>query len=351
MGNMPRDRNFSMADYFERCFAEIKPEFHFASGNFKNFNRWKDGLKRKLVELLGEFPKERLPLNVEVVAEADCGKYLRRKVVYDVEKHFSIPAWMLVPKGIKGKERCPAVMALHGHGQFGKDSIVGITGEMNERESEIRLLNYNYGQFLAESGFVVLAPDSRVFGELKDGPDPFPGRDPCNINFIKGLYIGKILLTLNIWDLMRGIDFLQTLDFVNKSKIGACGLSWGGTRTTYITALDERVKAAVIMGYMPKTLGYALKANTCGSQFAPGIYKYADVSDVIGLIAPKPLQLQAGIADTCFPIYEQKACIDEVAKIYKAAGAEDKLDIDIFQGGHQCHKEKLIEFFKHYLMG
>ena len=349
MGYVPKGRNFSMAEYFERCYAEVKPEFHFATGKFKDFGRWKKELKAKLLELLGKFP-EKVPLNAEVVAEADCGEYLRRKVVFDVEKHFSIPAWLLVPKGIGPEERRPAVLALHGHGRFGKGSVAGVVGEGDERQAEIRMHNYDYGVALATAGFVVLVPDSRVFGELRDGFDPFPGRDPCNINFNKGLYIGKVLLTLNIWDMMKGIDFLQTLSFVDKSRIGACGLSWGGTRTTYITALDDRVKTAVIMGYMPKTVAYALEANTCGSQFAPGIYKYADVSDVIGLIAPKPLQLQAGIDDTCFPIYEQKACINEVARIYKSAGAGDKLDIDIFSGGHQCHKEKLIEFFNRSLV-
>ncbi|MBI3008153.1 MAG: hypothetical protein HYY56_01325 [Candidatus Omnitrophica bacterium] len=339
-----------MAVYFEKCFAEIEPELHFASGRFNDFNKWKKKLKTKLLELLGEFP-ESVSLNPEFVAEADCGRYLRRKIVYDVEKHFSIPAWLLVPKGIKAKEQRPAVLALHGHGQFGKDSAAGVVGEIDERQAEINRHNYNYGQFLAEAGFVVLVPDSRVFGELRDGTDPFPGRDPCNVNFNKGLYIGKILLTLNIWDMMKGIDFLQTLDFVDKSRIGACGLSWGGTRTAYITVLDERIKASVIMGYMPKTSGYALDANTCGSQFVPGIYRYADVPDIIGLIAPKPLQLQAGIDDACFSIYQQRACIDEVASIYKAAGAKDKLDIDIFSGAHQCHRERLISFFNRCLKG
>ena len=49
MGNAPKGRNFSMAEYFERCYAEVKPEFHFASGKFKDFGRWKKGLKSKLL--------------------------------------------------------------------------------------------------------------------------------------------------------------------------------------------------------------------------------------------------------------------------------------------------------------
>jgi len=348
-----KQHNFSLEKYFEERFKEIKPEYHFVNGKFKDFKLWKQDFKKKLTQLLGEFPKQ-VPLNAEIISKVDCDKYIRYKVVYDTEKYFSIPAWLLVPKGAKEKkEKYPAVLALHGHGFFGKDSVVGIIegGECNERKNEINSAKYNYGQVLAEEGYVVLAPDARVFGELKSIKDPF-GRDPCNINFIKALYLGDVLLTLNIWDMMKAIDYLLTLPYVDREKIGACGLSFGGTRTTYISIFDNRVKASVIMGYMPKTIGYVLDPrgmNTCGSQFLPGIYKYGDVSDIIGLIAPKPLMLQAGIDDTCFPIEQQRVCCEEVKKIYKSARAEDKLEIDIFSGGHQCHPEKMIEFFNKYL--
>jgi len=52
--------------------------------------------------------------------------------------------------------------------------------------------------------------DLRVFGERRDGLDPFPGRDPCNVNFIKGGDPGIYTLTLNIWDMKCCVDYLET---------------------------------------------------------------------------------------------------------------------------------------------
>ena len=45
------------------------------------------------------------------------------------------------------------------------------------------------------------------------------------------------------------------------------------------------------------------RANFCGNQFVPGLYRLCDVGDLQGLIAPRPLLLEIGLHDTCF-LYE-----------------------------------------------
>ncbi len=90
-------------------------------------------------------------------------------------------------------------------------------------------------------------------------------------------------------------------------------------------------------------------SNFCGVQYLPGIYVHGDVADIAGLIAPRPLLIESGIYDAGFPIEASLAAHDHLRRIYRAAGAEDKLHVDVFSGGHQFHGPSARDFFDAYL--
>ena len=149
---------------------------------------------------------------------------------------------------------------------------------------------------------------------------------------------------------MRAIDFLITRKEVDKKRIGCMGLSFGGTMTTYLTLLDERIRAADIICYAADTFHYAInRANFCGSQLVPYLYKYADVGDVIAAIAPKPLLIESGATDTCFYLHSARKAHQIVKKAYKVAGVEDNLWIEVFPGEHSFSGRRAFDFFKRYL--
>ncbi|MFQ6032989.1 MAG: alpha/beta hydrolase, partial [Candidatus Zixiibacteriota bacterium] len=235
-------RNYSMIDYFIQREKEITPVLHFKGKTKVEFEEWKSSFRSKLLELLGEFP-EQVPLNAETIATVEKENYIIEKVVFDTEKYASVPAYLLIPKDLKKGKKWPAILCPHGHGPYGKEPVAGITLDDEDRVKNMRLHNYNYAQQMAEHGFVTLAPDERTFGERSDGGNPYPGRDKCNVHFIRGLILGINLIALNIWDMMKCIDYLQTREEVDKDRIGCMGLSFGGTMTTYTAALNERVKA------------------------------------------------------------------------------------------------------------
>ena len=143
------------------------------------------------------------------------------------------------------------------------------------------------------------------------------------------------------------LDFLLTQKEVDPARIGCMGLSFGGTMTTYISALDERIKAADIICYLTTTRHYAIETpNFCGSQFVPYLYKYADVA---GLIAPSSLLVESGVNDTCFKFkFSRKAHI-QLKRIYEAAGTKDRLEFDIFLGEHSFAGNKAFSFFNKHL--
>jgi dipeptidyl aminopeptidase/acylaminoacyl peptidase len=150
--------------------------------------------------------------------------------------------------------------------------------------------------------------------------------------------------------MMKCIDYLQEREDVDAERIGAMGLSWGGTRTTFLSALDERVKAAYIICYLTQFEHFAVReANFCGSQFLAHIYRYGDVADVAGLIAPRPLLIESGIYDTCFPVEPVLRAHDHLRRVYRAAGADENLHTDLFVGGHQFHGPSARAFFEQYL--
>ena len=87
----------------------------------------------------------------------------------------------------------------------------------------------------------------------------------------------------------------------------------------------------------------------CGIQHLPQMYSYGDVADIAGLIAPRPLLVESGIYDDCFPIEATLQAHEHLRRIYRAAGAEDRLHIDVFSGAHQFHGPSAREFFDRYL--
>ena len=143
------------------------------------------------------------------------------------------------------------------------------------------------------------------------------------------------------------MDYLQSLPEVDGRRLGCMGCSFGGTMTTYISALDQRVKAAVIVCYL-STLTDAMndrgRGNTCGSQFMFGLRKAGDIADVAGLIAPRACMAQIGSDDMCFIESDALEAFKQLEKIYTASGRPDRLVLDHFQGEHEIDLEAGIEF-------
>ena len=234
-------------------------------------------------------------LNPRIIWEDEEDGIIKRKVIIDLEKYISAPVLVYMPVSAKDSPM-PAIICNHGHGQFGKDSVMGVcNSDEPSRKQEIDEYNYDYGLQMAKQGYVTAAIDCRGFGEREDVVDPY-GRDKCNLNFIRGCLLGVNLLTLNVFDVRRALDYLCSLECVDKQNIGTMGLSLGGTISLWLSLLDERIKATEIVCYSCCFKNYAIADGFfCGSQFVPGLFQLCDVPDLHGLIAPKPVLVFIGI--------------------------------------------------------
>jgi hypothetical protein len=337
-----------MIEYFNRRAVDWQPLLSFQGTTEAEWAAWREKAYAKYVELLGEFPQA-VDLAPEVIYSIEEQGLIRERVVFDSEAFMSVPCTVLRPADMPADRSGRAILCSHGHGPFGKEPVAGNT-TTPELRANIALHHYNYGQEMARRGYLTLSPDLRVFGERSDGGDPYPGRDKCNVHFIRGAVLGIYTLTLNIWDMMRCVDYLQSRPEVDPDRIGMMGLSQGGTMTTFTSALEPRIAAADIIGYVNPWEGFGIqRANFCGSQIVPGIFRYFDTHDIAGLIAPRPLLLEMGIHDTCFPIEDTLAGYEGVRRIYRAAGHEDRLWADVHPGEHGFAANQAYAFFDRYL--
>jgi dienelactone hydrolase len=339
---LPRERILRTQDSVVARLNARKPLLPFKARNRDEWIQWRRAFRRALVRELGPMP-ERVPLRPEVLERADEGDYLREKVVFDSEQFMSVVAWVLVPKGLKRGERRPGILCAHGHG-VGKDGLVGVADCAYQK---------NFAITLARRGYVAIAPDWRCFGERTDS-DAWvrrPSRDGCNVAYLAMGYFGFHMLALQVWDGMRTLDYLSSRKEVDAKRIGCIGCSFGGTMTTYLSALEPRIKASVICCYI-STLRDAFTrglGNFCGVQYMPGLAKYGDIPEVAMLIAPKPLQVQVGEQDQCFVREDAVPAAKRLKRAYSVAGAGDRFDLDIFPGGHEIDPDRAIAFFDRWL--
>jgi hypothetical protein len=341
---------FSMHQYWIRRFAGHVPKLSFQGSTRMDWEAWKAEAMPRLVDLMGDFP-EKAPLHARIEGVVEDGDLILERVVFDTERFVSVPAWVLRRKDLPAGKRHAAILCSHGHGRFGKDPVAG-RRDSPGHVADIDAMNYDYAAQMALQGFVTMAPDLRGFGERYDPADVALGHDACDLNYVKGSMLGVYPLTLIVHDMKACVDYLETRPEVDPARIGMMGLSQGGTTTTFTAALEPRIRAADIIGYVNPWAGFGLdRGNYCGSQVVPGIYRWFDTHDIAGLIAPRPLLLEMGRQDTCFFIEDLLKGFEGVERIYRAAGVPGRLEADIGEGGHAFVGKKAPGFFRTHLLG
>jgi dienelactone hydrolase len=299
---------------------------------------WRARTRAQLDALLGAHPQP-VPLDLETTEEVDCGEYTRSRIVFDVEDTMSVPAYLLVPHTRRDTEPGPAVLAIHGHGP-GKSYVCGMEpGGPGD----------DYAHQLALLGYVVLAPDMRGFGERRDWmPDE---KYHCDWDLVCATMAGIVPLERNIFDLMRALDVLCAHPLVDPQRVAAAGLSFGGTCTLFLAALDERVRVAIISGYLASwRAAHEVPWNMCGSQVMPGQLGAIEHVDIAALIAPRPLLAESGTEDTIFPATAARATVDRLRPLYERLGAPaDALQHDVFEGDHRWYGFTAPAFLERWL--
>ena len=346
-------RNLSPQRMFERLALEHKPECAFDGKTEQDFAAWKQHALPKVLATLGDFP-EKVPPSPMRLAEWQHDGLLKQRYIIDVGKHISAIFLVNYPPRLEKGEKRPAILCWHGHTNLGKDPVMGNDSSEALREA-IRDANYNYGHRMAKAGFITFAIDWIGKGERHEGTKPQHradpgGRDWCNLYYLHATMLGLTSISINVAHGQAATDFACGLPHVDADRLGVMGLSGGGTMTLWTALCDERFKAAEIICYSDLWAHFGFRdINYCGMQIAPGLFRLVDLPDLQGLLAPRPLLIDAGVHDTCFKVDTALACYRKVERIYRAAGAAESLELDLFPGEHSWGANKSVAFFRKHL--
>jgi hypothetical protein len=87
----------------------------------------------------------------------------------------------------------------------------------------------------------------------------------------------------------------------------------------------------------------------CECNYIPGLLKYAEMPDIASLIAPRPLLVVSGTQDDLFPVDQVEAGYRQLQQLYRLLGVPERLDKDIYEGGHRFSANKIFGFLDRWL--
>ncbi len=346
-------RNLSPQFMFEQMAKAHEPACSFRGATREEFEAWKADALPQVLQTTGASPESVDP-NPELLAEWEHEGLHKQRWLIDVQPHMSATFLINYPSDLKEGERRRTILCWHGHGPFGKEPVMGNDSSPEKREA-IALHNYSYGHQMAQAGFVTFAIDWIGARERNDSNKPHfrtqnGTRDWCNIYYLHATMLGMTSISINVAHGKAATDFACTLPHVDPQRLGVMGLSGGGTMTLWSALCDDRFKAAEIICYSALWPYFGFRdVNYCGMQVAPGLFDLVHLHDLQGLIAPRPLLVDIGAYDTCFSVDEATACFKGLENIYRAAGCEDKLELDLFPGEHSWGGNRSMGFFERHL--
>lgn len=342
-----------------RRYEEIPRRLAYPGGASHEIAAWQMTLRSELARLLGLTPAPasatHVPRDAQVIETAALDAYTRELVVLPIAPGEHMPCHVLIPRDIAPPHR--PVIALHGHGTWAARPLIGQASSPGEA-AFIRLLNYDYAHQLALRGFMVFVPVLRGFGERMEDPplrevhdpaDPEAWVSSCKYEAVNALMLGKTLLGLRVADILRLIDYIRARPEPMAETLGCAGLSGGGTITLFAAALDERITCAVISGYLNTFRDSIMAMDHCLCNFVPGIVNYAEMPDIAGLIAPRPLLIESGLRDPIYPIAGARKAFAYLQRIYGDLGASERLDADFFEGEHRWSGAKAYDWLGAWL--
>jgi dienelactone hydrolase len=339
-----------------KLFDEKTRPFAMKAHSVDEYGVWRERFRLKLREITGIDTVQSCTSGCEIVSRVKEDGYTRVKALLATEPDVRMPMYILIPDGITPNERRACVIAPHGHGAAGKESVAGVRN-LPEITEQIDRYHCDYGLQLVRMGYVAFCPDARGSGERREEQEQ--GNDAKSINSsscdrlsLAYYSLGRSLTGMWVWDLMRLIDYIGTLDYCDAGKIACCGFSGGGLQALWLAALDDRVKCAVISGYFHSYRDSLLQTNFCGCNFVPHLWECAELGDIAALIAPRPLLIESGDRD---PLAGARGLTDvceqleTVRNAYSLFGREESLTHHVFSGGHRYNGEKTGAFLQKYL--
>jgi cephalosporin-C deacetylase-like acetyl esterase len=288
-----------------------------------------DYIRKTILAEIGGFP-DRTPLNARVTGRLERDGYSIEMVIYESQPRYYVTGNVYIPAS--GSRPFAAVLGTAGHSDDGK------AYEVYQR----------MWIALAKRGFLVLAIDPPGQGERLEYFDPSqrksllgPGVPEHEMAGAQCFLTGTNLARWEIWDGIRGIDYLLSRPDVDAKRLAVIGNSGGGTQAAYLAALDSRLAAAVPSCYITswKNLWSAPGPQDAEQNFAGFIRDGLDFPDFLVSFAPRPIRMLTATRDF-FPIEGARATYAEASRLFHLIGAEDRVGFFEYNDTHGWSKPR-----------
>ena len=294
-------------------------------------------LRNNYRKLMGPFPKK-TPLNAKVTGKLDGSSYRVEKVLFESLPNHHVTALLYLP--VKGDEPWPGVLFACGHSANGK--------AYQPYQTACALL--------AQNGFVVLSFDPISQGERTQLPKAVRYGTTTHTLLNHGARLtGRSVVWYSAWDGVRSIDYLLSRPEVDSSKpIGMTGTSGGGTQTTFLMAIDDRIGPAAPSCYTmqrtDKFRGKSGPADGCQHLAGEGIYGI-DHIDYSLMRFPRPTTILAAKQDF-FEINSTRETVGDAKAVFGALGQADRFaffEADAEHGMHIEHRQEATRWMRQWL--
>lgn len=353
-GNMPV--------FYQQMKQQLTYPLAWGKAEEKDFAKWKAQARHVLAECMQNLQPAPKAYAMEVTDREQRDGYEARKIRFNLSEWSRVPAYLLVPEG---EGPFPAIVLLHDHGahfSIGKEKMVRpfhVAPEVMEDADQWASQCYDgqyVGDYLARHGYVVLAIDALFWGERgrKEGTS-YDAQQALASNFLQmGASWGAFI---NVDD-MRSAEFLASLPFVDKERVGSLGFSMGAYRSWMLAALTDVVRASASICWMNTTehlMTLTNNQNKGGSAYAmliPALRRYLDYPHVASIACPKPTLFFNGTQDKLFPIEGVRDAYREMEAVWKSQRASDRLVTKLWDEKHFFNKEmqkETLEFFDRWL--
>lgn len=298
--------------------THFTPKFH---TDLKDWERRREHLKRQILLSAGLWPlRPRPPVTAHRFGRIQKGPYTVEKIALETLPGFVVGANLYLPARLQ--RPAPAVLVAHGHWKYGRTH--------HADDYSVPALCAN----LAAQGYVVLAWDMVGYGDTRQLPHDF-GRTPEELAWLFSPF------SLQLWNAIRALDFIESLPEVNRFLIGMTGTSGGGTQTFLLAAVDERIRAAA-----PGGMVSAIFQGDDVCEMAPGLRIDTDNVELTSLIAPRHLMLVAATGD--WTRNTPKVELPAIRSVYALYRQERRVTAAMIDAGHNCNRqsrEAIYAFF------
>jgi dienelactone hydrolase len=321
-----------IAEYFQQETAKLADQ---CLSDIKTLADWQAKRKeyrRQLFEMLGLDPlPEKTDLQPVVTGKVEQEEFVVEKLHFQSRPRLYVTANLYIPKGLK--KPAPTILYVCGHGAVKKNGV----SYGNKARYQ------HHGAWFARHGYVCLIIDSLQLGEIE--------------GIHHGTYRYKMWwwnsrgyssAAVEAWNCIRALDYLETRpEIIDAKRIGVTGRSGGGAYSWWISALDERIQAAVPVAGITDLQNHVVTGcveGHCDCMYIVNTYRW-DYPQVAALVAPRPLLISNSDKDGIFPLDGVYRTHQKVRKIYRLYDADKNLGLQITEGPHKDTQELRVHAF------